>query len=81
MTLQPGVGLGFCILIWLELVSIAMQHCGDVVECLGDVILVVDVVCPTDEGLVDRRLRLEVMEESAVEVSICMGVFAVDTMG
>ena len=38
-----------------RLVSIAMQCCGNVVEFLGEVFLVADVVCPANEGLVDRK--------------------------
>ena len=63
------------------LVSIAMQRCGDVVEFLGEVFLVADVVCPANEGLVDRRLYLGVVKGLATEVSICVGVFAVDSTG
>ena len=48
------------------LVSVAMQRCGDVVEFLGEVFLVADVVCPANEGLVDRRLYLGLMEGRAV---------------
>ena len=74
-------GSGILSLDTAGLVSIAMQRCGDVVEFLGEVFLVADVVCPANKGLVDRRLYLGVVEGRAVEVSICVGVFAVDSTG
>ena len=76
-----GAGYGILSLDTAGLVSIAMQRCGDVVEFLDEVFLVADVVCPMDEGLVDRRLYLGVMKGRVVEVSICVRVFAVDSMG
>ena len=35
------------------LVSIAIQRYGDVVDFLGEVFLVANVVCPANKGLVD----------------------------
>ena len=66
-----GAGYGILSLDTAGLVSIAMQRCGDVMEFLGEVFLVADVVCPANKGLVDRRLYLGVVEGRAVEVCLC----------
>ena len=48
-----GGGTGVLCLDLAGLVSVALQCLGDVVEFLGELILVTDVVCSADEGLVD----------------------------
>ena len=47
-------------------VAIPLHSCGDVVEFLGKVLPVADVVGSPDEGTVDRGLDLGVVEGSAV---------------
>ena len=39
-------------LAWL--VSVTLQRCSDVVEFLAEEFFVADVVCPADQGPVDR---------------------------
>ena len=64
-------------LAWL--VTVALQCRGDVVEFLGQVFLVADIVCSANQGLLDGGLDSGVMKGAAVQVSVGMGGFAVDT--